>query len=35
MMPRKVPDYERSVRPLLHGLLDDRFLIVDFPRRVA
>lgn len=25
-------NYERVVRPLLSGLLDDRFLIVDFPR---
>lgn len=28
-------NYDRTVRPLLNGLLDDRFLIVDFPRIAA
>lgn len=28
-------NYERNVRPLLSGLLDDRFLIVDYPRIAA
>lgn len=25
-------DYEKNVRPMLNGLLDDRFIIVDYPK---